>query len=95
MRKLKIWNGGGHICRNLSSPLWKGIDPFKTHAYAAAHSRADLRRLIASYNGVFPGETYIRDYWAEGAWGNSMEGITPERGLWISFDHWAKPVRVI
>lgn len=93
MKKLKLWNGAGVICRNHKDPRWKDLDPFKTHASIAAHSRADLRRLIAEYCGNFPQMEYLKNYYSE-CWGDDMEGITPQRGIWIAFDRWGEVIRV-
>jgi hypothetical protein len=95
-RKLKIWNGAGYCCRNNKDQRWKDV-PFNDapHAFVCAYSRADARRVIAEYTGYEPGDAEIRDYWSEGAWGKSMEGVEPERGLWLQFDSNEKPVRVV
>lgn len=94
-KTLKIWNGRGYCCHKSSDPLWSGIPPSAySHAYVAAYSRADARRVIAEYTGREPHDAEIRDYWSEGAWGNDMKGITPERGLWVAIGR-ASPVRVI
>lgn len=96
-RTLKIWNGGAGCCYKASDPAWTGIQPYRgAHVYAAAYSRADLRRLIVEYCGSDPGETEIRDYWACGAWGERMSAIPPERGIWLCKEEpEAKPVRLI
>ena len=94
-KTLKIWNGRGHFLRKHDDPLWDGVaHNASSSGYVAAYSRADARRVIAEYTGRDPGETELRDYWSEGAWGSSMSGVTPERGLWISIGRGA-PVRVI
>jgi hypothetical protein len=65
------------------------------HAYVCAKSRADVCRMLADWSG-HSGRglgSYIRDYWSAGHWGDSMNGITPERGLWIQYER-AKPVRI-
>lgn len=93
-RKLKVWNGRGYCCRNADDPRWRGINHSESvHANVCAHSRADARRVIAEYAGYDPRDTEIRDYWSE-CWGSSMEGIEPERGLWLEFER-GKPVRVV
>lgn len=59
--------------------------PYK-HGYVAAYSRADAIRAIAEalgYNGLAM-DSELRNYWSEGAWGNTMIGIKPERGLWAT-----------
>jgi hypothetical protein len=39
-------------------------------------------------------DTEIKEYWHQGAWGNPMADIEPERGLWASKGHFDKPVRI-
>lgn len=98
MRELKIWNGRAYCCYNPDDPRWEGIQQHRGHhtIYAAAYSRADLRRLITEYCGRDPGETEIRKYWNEGVWGKHMEGISPQRGLWLRQDAPdAYPVKLI
>ena len=91
-RQLKHWNGRSWCCHKHDDPSWAGILSDGASIYAAAYSRADLRRLIAEYSGRDPGETEIRDYWNAGCWGNSMEGVTPERGLWMIAKRGVYPV---
>jgi hypothetical protein len=64
------------------------------HAYVAAYSVADACRVIreCSNNG-YGVETELRVYWSHDAWGTAMNGITPERGLWVQFERNKKPVR--
>ena len=73
--------------------MWQGI---RHNAYqnacVAAYSRADARRVIAEYCGMDIGDSELRDYWSMG-WGDNMQSVKPERGLWI--DLGKGPVRVI
>lgn len=83
-KTLKLWNGRAGCCYKLTDPAWQGVEQFKSGTiYAAAYSRADLRRLIAEYCGQDPGEYEIKNYWSEGHWGDAMTNVTPERGLWL------------
>lgn len=95
-RQLKLWNGRAYCCYKPSDPRWKGNDPGRGATIsAAAYSRADLRRLIAEYCGEAPSDGELRTYFAE-CWGNDMDGITPERGIWLTNDHArGHPVRLI
>lgn len=97
MKTLKIWNGRGYCAHNPRDPLWQGIrHNADQHAYIAAYSREDARRVIEEYCGRKPSLTEIRDYFNEGCWGSSMDGVTPERGLWIFIaGKTEKPVRVL
>ena len=78
-KELKIWNGRGW---NMRRPVdGKGVE----HVYVAAYSRADAVRLInqaAGYSAVNDAE--IKNYFSDGCWGNPMDGITPERGVWVT-----------
>lgn len=93
---LKIWNGRGYCAYKHSDPLWKDVRANSdVHAYVAAYSRADARRVVAEYCGHVPADSEIKDYWHEGSWGDPMKEIAPERGLWLQFGHYCTPVRVI
>jgi len=82
MKNLKTWNG-----------RWYENNQF-CHANVCAFSRADARRVIATYKGTYISDRELRDYWAP-CWGNSMIGIMPERGLWLETTCGiSKPVRV-
>lgn len=87
-RQIKLWNGRAGCCHKRDDPAWSGITQHRGQhrIVAAAYSRADLRRLIAEYCGNDPGEAELREYWNAGAWGNSMNEVTPERGLWLLRD---------
>lgn len=90
---LLLWNGGASSCRKPGDPLWMGVRTNSYHhAYVAAKSRADARRVIAEYCGHAPGDHELKTYWSP-CWGVSMDGITPERGLWL--DMGQGPVRVV
>lgn len=96
-RELKIWNGRGYCARKYDDPLWGATpDNASSSLYAAAYSRADLRRLIKEYCGNDPGDNELKTYFTEGAWGRNMEGVTPERGLWLKVGYGSEPpVRLI
>ena len=81
MKTLKTWNGqdwqskGGHL-------------------YVAAYSLADAVRLVnEAYRKISgcedrldinnnPSIGFARTMWSPNCWGNAMNGITPERGVW-------------
>lgn len=80
MRKLKIFNGRDWDCRG-------------GHLYIAAYSIQDAADLANEAYRKLNGYTdrpditptsagEIRTYWSKGCWGNAMDGITPERGVW-------------
>lgn len=92
---LKLFNGGGACCRKSGDQRWLvGQSNRYIHAYVAAYSQEDCRRVIAEYSGAAPSVGEIRDYWSKGTWGDSMKGVVPERGLWIRFGDHGLPVRV-
>jgi hypothetical protein len=77
--------------------LWNGRWQDRGHVYVAAYTRADAGRLLSQAAGcTLPAiDREIRDYFNE-CWGNTMEGITPERGVWVrSGSRPSKPVRVV
>jgi hypothetical protein len=80
-KPLCCWNG-----------YWNGSS---VHVNVCAHSRADAGRLLVEYGASRSGiDKMIKDYYSE-CWGNNMDGITPERGLWVVPFHGAQPSRVI
>lgn len=90
--ELKIWNGRASCCLKREDTIWAGVKPYAgATVYAAAYSRADLRRLIEEYCGSDPGDGEILNCWASGAW-----GIRISRGLWLRKEgpH-ASPIRLI
>lgn len=86
MRKLKIFNGGD----------W---DHQGGHLFVAAHSLQDASNLISEAYRKIRGlqdrtdirimpVNFLRVYWAKDCWGNAMDGITPERGVWWGEKQW-------
>lgn len=93
-KQLKLWNGRAWCVVNFRDPLWPldaPVDNMKV--YACGESRADIMRMMAEYCGVKPPLSEIVSYGAE-RWGLSMDGVKPERGLWIRFGLYEAPVRV-
>jgi hypothetical protein len=90
-KQLKLWNGRcyGVVPRN----QWKR-DGHVGHVYVAAYSANDVRRLCRELGLGDPGAHEIKVYWNKGSWGNSMAGITPERGVWIGYGPRDKPTRL-
>ena len=92
-KELKLWNGRAYVLRRPDDAMWAEVrENAYQNACVAAYSRADARRVIAEYCGSDIGDSELRDYWSQG-WGNSMQNVTPERGLWI--DVGKGPVRVV
>ncbi len=89
MKELKIWNGRPYGV--LPSTQWKG-----THIYVAAYSMADVQRLCGELGLRIPSTNEISEYWNKGCWGNAMQKIPIERGVWVSDEHLrATPKRVL
>lgn len=87
MRQLKLWNG-----RSTFQAYRKGAH--SAHVYVAAYSVADIRRLCVEVGYPDPGYSEIKNYWHARCWGRSMDGITPERGIWIVYDWRGVPERL-
>lgn len=93
-KALKLWNGrAGRVSRLI------GVDSYRScHMFVAAYSMADaLRMLDELMDGRSDVTAHeIKEYWSANAWGIHMDGITPERGIWLRNESGAntKPVRV-
>ena len=92
MKKLKIWNGRTNNC--------------KGHLYVAAFSQKDACDLVneayrkekgyVDRSDIAPYSlNEVRNYWHPNCWGTAMDGITPERGVWLVDDGSKVPRRVI
>lgn len=90
---LKLFNG-------------RGVDR-DTHIYVAARSRNDAARILSEafdsvgirsesdlkfYMGRWNREIAV--YFSPNCWGNAMDGIAPERGVWVTKGATGKPERV-
>jgi len=66
-KTLKIWNGRGHG------------DFTNGHFYVAAYTKKQACELIGKASGYKSPISYseITNYYSEGSWGNSMDGIIP------------------
>lgn len=82
-RKLKVWNGRGGN--------WREIDT----VYVCAYSQTDAVSLITEAGHPLMTLYELRVYWNAGAWGRYMDGITPERGVWIQRVAYGPVERVI
>lgn len=91
-RKLKIWNGRTNDC--------------KGHLYVAAYSQKDCVDIAnAAYRKLKGWEdrpdiapyalNEIRNYWSPDCWGTPMDGIAPERGVWMVEDGGKVPRRIL
>jgi hypothetical protein len=68
----------------------------QAHLYVAARSRADAARMLSAIFGppVSVMESEMKRYWSSGCWGTAMDGITPERGVWLVMTHRSRPIRL-
>lgn len=92
MKTLKLWNGGD----------WKARHG---HLYVAAYSVKEACELCReAYRKVRPDapEDYypittheLNVYFNKGCWGNPMDGVTPERGVWWSKELNDPPIRLV
>jgi hypothetical protein len=85
---LRVWNGGGAISDN---------DSKQYEMYACGRSGADIIRMIQSAGfSSFTRRDYS-EFGTEGLWGDAMEDVKPERGVWIRKlnDCKNKPTKVV
>lgn len=78
-KKLKLWNG-----------RWFP----KRHIYIAAHSVDDVLAMLKEWQGFEQrgARSEILKYWSAGHWGTPMNGIAPERGIWLQ-EQSEKPIK--
>ena len=94
-KQLKVWNGRGAWIAHKDRDKLRS--PSSTpHMYIAAYSVKDAEALIEEYVGYKPTGVAreMRVYFAP-MWGRIMDGITPERGIWLQFGQGETPVKVI
>jgi len=91
MKRLKLWNGRG----------WDN----GTDLYVCAYSVKDAAELASEAYRKVRGHTdrpdikvvtehEVRNYWNPGCWGNAMDGVEPERGVWLE-KAGGTPVRIL
>ena len=92
-KKLKIWNGRGWGRGDYNCPEGHSNEqhyPFSVeYIYVCARSRAEAGRILYKYGrgGYYDGSAAaneIKNYFSEGCWGNRMNDIEPEVGLWVT-----------
>lgn len=93
---LQIWNGNAQTFVPFALRQKHGLRHNSyVHMYGCATSRAALVRMIQAWSGSQGSlDSYIKDYWSKGCWGDSMNGIDPEPGLWVQWSQGTKPERV-
>ena len=75
---------------------WLGKYGEQQHIYIGAYNKTDAARIctvISEHSRGWINE--INKYFSIGCWGDSMDGIKPERGAWIRGKHSNKPIRVL
>lgn len=82
-RSLKVWTGLVRVSGKTG----------QLSANVCAYSQKDAIDLINSFSPYSSTVHELRNYWSD-CWGNSMNDIVPERGLWIEYQR-GKPERVI
>lgn len=78
-KTIEIFNGRGQTYRDD-----KGKYHETEHIYIGANSKADAVRLMKDNGFTMFTLNELNVYFAKGCWGNRMEGITPERGIWYT-----------
>ena len=71
-REIKIWNGGG-VGR-------------QEYLFIGAYSKSDACRMLTElypYMNINQWRYKMDVYFSDGCWGNAMNGIIPERGIWL------------
>jgi hypothetical protein len=99
LKKLKIWNGRGWGVARYDKNGNHIIDPtgkeYCDHVFVCAHSVVEVVRIVnevAGYNVINAHEVNV--YWHKDCWGNTMNGIEPELGVWTIQHYSDKPKRV-
>lgn len=91
---LILFNGRTYCCRKWEDKRWACVREAE-HAYVAAYSLTDARRVINEYTGrEFATYGELKNYWNRGTWGINMKDVIPERGLWVIFRYGSQPVRL-
>jgi len=73
VKKLKVWN---------ANERYRGQE---VAVYICAYSLKDAVKLITPICG-YTSAHYARNYWSP-CWGNTMNGIAQERGVWVELTH--------
>ena len=99
MKELKIWNDSGWGTRIYDENKKLVLDPtgkrYCDHFYVCAESMAHALRLVNEVSGKHYTINNAKNYWSKGCWGNQMDGITPEVGVWTVQGYNDKPKKVI
>ncbi len=87
MKKIKIFNG---TCRAKCDPITRKRT--ECHFYVGAYSERHAVELCIQAGEKGMSLSELRTYWSKGCWGDAMNGIEPQIGVW-SVEGWNKPVK--
>ena len=100
-KQLKLWNVRGWGRQDYDGPnIHHYVYPRAACIiFICANSRAHAARIMAEHLPVFSGfkdepgsATHeLKVYGCEGCWGNSMEDVEPEVGIWVGVGRENKP----
>lgn len=79
IKTIKLWNGRGVGNRE--------------KLFIGAYSKADACRMLDELYPPCGKSSWYREltiYFSKGCWGDSMEGIIPERGVWLLTNIYSK-----
>jgi len=96
-KELLLFSGRAYKCVKPGDQRWAGRQQGFIHgarAFVAAYSISDVRRVITEYTGTPASTSEIENYWRKNAWGDLMDYIVPERGLWVRFQINELPVKL-
>lgn len=80
-KPLKVWNGRGE------SGGWPGI----WRVYVCAYSQQDAVKLVTQAGHRFMTRRELTSHWSN-RWGDAMNGIARERGVWVQRGGFNSPV---
>ncbi len=95
-KTLKIWNGVGWGRSDYDKNgncLPTPIERYCEHVFVCAYSKAEAVRIFNAVGGDRISISEINNYWSD-CWGDSMDGIEPEVGVWGQQSYNDKPVRL-
>jgi hypothetical protein len=81
MKKIKILNGRWQNCLG--------------HAYVGCYSYKQAIELLKQAGYQFITMSEINVYWSKGCWGNAMNGIEPQIGVWFQSERDSPVKRLI
>lgn len=84
-KALKFWNGNPY-------GILPSKDCFDKHVYIAAYSAEDARNVCLEA-GLYANYPNLKKYFSQ-CWGDSMKGITPERGIWVVVGYNGTPKKI-